>query len=320
MLLASSRPEDQKFAAGVAMGLKGSLKVASSHSDAIQAIRAEKPRLVLVDCPAKQSYDAFEKMVQESIGLFSEEINPNRILFLLDHDFETANFLIQSPLFGGFILRKSVDPQADGKFFGRVLRLCDESSGIEFPLFFEGGSKVQTLQFQNSNQKQESVEAVRRFLIQAKFQSRMASVVANAVDEVLMNAMYDAPIDDLGKQLYVATSRATSLDLRGRAAVEMMVGFDGEYVGIRVRDQYGSVDKNRLLTKLGTVYTESEYQVRSTVAGAGLGLSTVMRSGASLVFNCESRQRTDVAFFFRRTDSYKDFREQFRFVATQFFF
>ncbi len=307
------------------MGTEASLRVCQDIDSGLQILKEDKPQLIIIDCPSQSVYDEIERKIQEKVGLFSEEIDPNRILFLLDLDFEKASFLVQSPLFGGFIMRKGENPEAEGKFLGKAIRSSRGMDGIQLEHFFalgkdQTGSRVQTISFQHSHQKQEAVEAVRRFLVGAKFQTRMASVVANAVDELVMNAMFDAPTDELGKPLYVALPRSTRLELQGRAAVEMMIGFDGEYVGVRVRDHFGSLDKNRLLTKLAAVYTDAEYQVRSNVAGAGLGLSTVMRSGASLIFNCESKSRTDVTFLYRRFESYKDFREQFRFVSTQFFF
>ena len=56
-----------------------------------------------------------------------------------------------------------------------------------------------------SIQKQEAAEAVRQYLIQAKIPGRIANSVANAVDELLMNAIFDAPTDAFGKTIYSAT-------------------------------------------------------------------------------------------------------------------
>jgi len=44
----------------------------------------------------------------------------------------------------------------------------------------------------------EAVEAIRNYLLAAKFQTRMASVIANAVDELLMNAIFDAVPELIG--------------------------------------------------------------------------------------------------------------------------
>ena len=148
----------------------------------------------------------------------------------------------------------------------------------------------------------------------------MAAVIANAVDELLMNAMFDAPVDDLGKPLYSNTARSSVFKLEGKGAVELHVGFDGDHLGITAVDFYGSLDKTKLLSHISKNYTQQEYKVKSNVAGAGIGLSTVFRSGGSFFFVSESRVRTEVTVIFRRADSYREFRDQFRFISTQFYF
>ena len=53
---------------------------------------------------------------------------------------------------------------------------------------------------------------------------------------------------------------------------------------------------------------------------SGIGLATVFRSGGSFFFVSESRNRTEVTVFFRKLDSFRDFKDQFKFISTQFYF
>jgi hypothetical protein len=100
----------------------------------------------------------------------------------------------------------------------------------------------------------------------------------------------------------------------------MQIGFDGTYVGVTVADSYGSLEKDKLLSFMSKVYEQEEYKLKTSVAGAGLGLATVFRSGGSFLFVSESRVRTEVTVFFRRCDNYRDFKDQFRFISTQLYF
>jgi hypothetical protein len=182
------------------------------------------------------------------------------------------------------------------------------------------GTRIQSLKLVSSDQKQSAVDAIKNYIIAAKFQSRIASLVSNAIDEILMNAIFDAPTDPLGKQLYISTPRSTVFKLEGKSEVEMQVGFDGTYVGITAIDRFGSLDKAKLLAHVTKVYTEEEYKIKTSQAGAGIGLATVYKTGGSFFFSSESRERTEVTVFFRKTDSYREFRDQFRFFSTQFYF
>ena len=216
-------------------------------------------------------------------------------------------FLVDSPLFGHFVLRHYGTPKAAGQHYARVVKATCAQRAFGVKGLLKDGAKVQVVKLQASTQKQEAVEAIKNYLLAVKFQSRMAALIANSVDELLMNAMFDAPIDEIGKPLYSSTARSTLIKLEDRHAVEMHVGFDGDYIAISAVDLFGSLDKVKLLKHISKIYTEEEYRVRTAVAGAGIGLATVFRSGGSFFFVSENRVRTEVTVFFRRTENFREF-------------
>jgi len=320
LLLISTRPEDQTFATEVASAAGLSLKSVADPREGARLIASEEIQVILADTSTEAQYQALEVAIQESVGIFSDKINANAIHFLSNDDLEKVQYLVQSPLFGHFVLRNYIDPTQAGQHYGRIVRATLSERAFGLPNLLKPGTKIQVVKLAASTQKQDAVEAVKAYLIAAKFQSRMATVIANAVDELLMNAIFDAPVDDLGKPVLISTSRATAINLDGRSAVEMHVGFDGQYAAISAVDLFGSLDKVKLLSHISKIYTEEEYKVKTSVAGAGIGLATVFRSGGSFFFVSESRVRTEVTVFFKRTDNFREFKDQFRFISTQFYF
>jgi hypothetical protein len=318
--LISARPEDQHFATEVAIVAGLSLKHVQSPVEGAAIIAQEEAHVILADVSTEQKYQALETAIQESVGLFSDKINANAIHFLSSSDLSEVKYLIQSPLFGHFINRNYHDPKEAGQHYGRLVKasLTERSFGIEHLL--KPGSKIQVVKLSLSSQKQNAVEAVKAYLLAAKFQGRMSTVIANAVDELLMNAMFDAPVDDIGKPTLSSTARSSIIKLEGKSQVEMHIGFDGQYVAISAIDHFGSLDKNKLLSHISKIYDKEEYKIRTSVAGAGIGLATVFRSGGSFFFVSESRSRTEVTVFFRKTDNFREFKDQFRFISTQFYF
>jgi hypothetical protein len=320
LLLISGRPEDQAFAGEVAVMAQLSLKTLPDPKEAADFIASDDATVIFCDTSSEAQYQVLEAAIQETVGLFSDKINANSIHFLSNEDLEKVQYLIQSPLFGHFVLRNYGDPKAAGQHYGRVVKATLTEKAFGLTALLRPGAKVQTVRLQSSSQKQEAVEAIKTYLVQAKFQSRMATVIANAVDELLMNAIFDAPTDELGKPLLTSTARSVVQELKDRNAVEMHVAFDGHYVAITAVDLFGSIDKVKLMTHISKLYTDEEYKVRTSVAGAGIGLATVFRSGGSFFFVSESRSRTEVTVFFRRTDNFREFKDQFRFISTQFYF
>lgn len=296
------------------------LKQVHLPDDGVGLILENDIPVIFVDASDEKLYTAFESSVQEKVGLFSDRINANAIHFLTSHGLEESQYLVQSPLFGHFLMRNYGDVKEAGQHYGRVVRstLSDRAFGLSHLL--SPKAKIQTIKLSLSSQKLEAVEAVKSYLLAAKFQNRMASIIANAVDELLMNAMFDAPCDDIGKPTLSATPRTTVLRLEGKSEIEAHVGYDGNYVAISAIDHFGSIDKAKLLSHIRKSYTSEEYKVRTSVAGAGIGLATVFRSGGSFFFVSESKVRTEVTVFFKRADSFRDFKDQFRFISTQFYF
>jgi hypothetical protein len=320
LLLISSRPEDQAFAAEVAVTAGLSLRVVGTAEEGAAIIAEDQPPVILCDVSTQLHYQALENAVQETVGLFSDKINANAIYFLSSDPLEKVQYLVQSPLFGHFIMRNYGDPKDAGEHYGRIVRATSNDRAFGLKGLLKDGAKIQAIKLQVTTQKQDAVEAIKNYLLAAKFQSRMATVVANAVDELLMNAMFDAPTDDLGRPLFNSTARTASIKLEAKHAVEMHVGYDGRYVAVSAIDMFGSLDKNKLLSHISKIYTEEEYKVKTAIAGAGIGLATVFRSGGSFFFVSEARVRTEVTVFFKRTDSFREFKDQFKFLSTQFYF
>lgn len=320
LLIISSKPEDVAFAEAVAEVTKLDLLKAATPAEGAEIIDKASPKVIFADVSSLEEYQAFETAVADKIGLFSEKLDANFIHFLTSEALEKTPYLISSPLFGHFVLKNFGDPKEDGRHYGRIIAATLGTRAFGLDTLLRTGAKIQTVKLQSSSQKQGAVEAIRNYLLAAKFQPRMAAVIANAVDEILMNSMFDAPVDDLGRAIYAATARSAVLKLEGKHAVEVQIGFDGKYAAITAVDFFGSLDKSKLLAHISKIYVEEEYKVKHSVAGAGIGLATVFRTGGSFFFASESRVKTEVTVMFRRTDSFKEFRDQFRFISTQFYF
>lgn len=320
LLLISTRKEDVAFATEVAIEAALTLTHVQTPLEGAAKILQEDIAVIFVDVSNEALYQAFEAAIQESVGLFSDKINANAIHFLSSEDLGEVRYLIQSPLFGHYVMRNYHDPKDAGQHYGRIVKATLSEKAFGLSRLLKDTSKIQVVKLSLSSQKQEAVEAVKSYLVAAKFQTRMATVIANAVDELLMNAMFDAPVDNLGKPTLSATARTTVIQLVQKNAVEMHVGYDGRYVGITAIDLFGSLDKVKLLSHISKIYVKEEYKIKTAVAGAGIGLATVFRSGGSFFFVSEAHSRTEVTVFFQRMDNFREFKDQFRFISTQFYF
>ncbi len=318
-LLISDHPEDPSFLAEIAAHHGANVQTVPEVNAAVGLLSNQACAGVFIDVDAPGRLREFEAALQGKFGLLGGEKTPATLFhFLSDRTLAENRELTTSPLFANFIQRPTQDHEEAARFYARYLRAgaANNSNDLEDFLGERGG--VQYLKIEHSDQKQEVAEAVRQYLMQGKIPPRIANIIANSVDEVLMNAIFDAPTDDFGRPVYTATERNQSRTLSDREVSLMKIGFDGHYVGVSVADQWGSLDRARLLHHVSINYKDSDYTVKQGQAGAGLGIATIFQGGATLIYECTARKQTKVTLIYRAFDNYRSFKNQFHFFQAKF--
>jgi hypothetical protein len=125
--------------------------------------------------------------------------------------------------------------------------------------------------------------------VRARGQSaRVASMAMLVADELISNAVHNAPVAADGSRPRKDLPRDIDIPLEGRDTVRLRWGCDARYVAIEVTDQYGSLDRDTILGAL------AKHDVRDTGGGAGMGIALAYRSCDHLVFNLAPGQRTEI--------------------------
>lgn len=125
--------------------------------------------------------------------------------------------------------------------------------------------------------------------IRARGQSaRVASMAMLVADELLSNAVHNAPVDERGTHYRAELARDVELELDGRHEVVLRWGCDGRYLAIEVTDPFGSLERDTVLRAL------VQNDIRQFGGGAGMGIALTYRSCDHLVFNLAPGKRTEV--------------------------
>jgi CheY-like chemotaxis protein len=125
--------------------------------------------------------------------------------------------------------------------------------------------------------------------------SHIATLSCLVADELLSNALYNAPVDEKGVRVRVDEPRHSPRKLEGRDVVTLRHACDGRYLAIEVADQYGSLERSSILANLArAVNVGAPDKVQWTRAGAGMGLGLVYSCCTHLVFNIATGRRTEV--------------------------
>jgi hypothetical protein len=117
---------------------------------------------------------------------------------------------------------------------------------------------------------------------------RVASVAMLVADELLSNAVHNAPVDAAGVHHRADLPRDGELELDPRHQVTLRWGCDGRYLAVEVTDGFGSLDRDTILRAL----VASGF--KDAGGGAGMGIALAYRSCDHLVFNLAPGKRTEV--------------------------
>ena len=118
--------------------------------------------------------------------------------------------------------------------------------------------------------------------------ARVASMAMLVADELISNAIHNAPVDAAGVHYRMELPRDQEIELDERHRVRMRWGCDARYLAIEITDFFGSLDRDTILAAL------SKNDVRESGGGAGMGVTLAYRSCDHLVFNLAPRKRTEI--------------------------
>ncbi len=164
--------------------------------------------------------------------------------------------------------------------------LRNDVFGLEKYLLW--GTELHTMGMTRSSQRPALVTELADH-VRARGQSaRVGSVAMLIADELLSNAVHNAPVDASGAHHRADLPRDHDLALDDRERVTLRWGCDGRYLAIEVADLFGSLDRETILRSL------IQREVRDTGGGAGMGIALTYRSCDHLVFNVAPGRRTEV--------------------------
>ena len=113
-------------------------------------------------------------------------------------------------------------------------------------------------------------------------------------EELLTNALFDAPIDQYGNARFRRQARSEGVSLSSMEAPVLEVGFDGATLGIGVSDPFGSITRDKVMSYIFHCFAGDEPDLSANTSGAGMGLYLCFNSVSNFVINVNPMTRTEV--------------------------
>lgn len=204
--------------------------------------------------------------------------------------------------------------QLNDEFFTRWIQSAYLAAPAGIGPYFPPQTQIQRLLVKKTDDRVTTLHAIQAFFAKEKYDPRVVSRISQGVDELLMNAIFDAPRDEQGTPIRHLTKRDTRFDLDG-GGITIEFAITSDYAGICVTDPWGSLNREVISQLLRKNYLEQDYKASNYIPSAGLGLYGIIQSGLSLQFCCKPRTRTDSMIFFPHGKSFKSFKDGFQFVG-----
>ncbi len=192
-------------------------------------------------------------------------------------------------------LKVTLQKLIEGKIFGADRYLSREARQERFTL-------------RNSGEKGRIAEAGEQFASRCDgLSSRLVQNFRLAVDELVTNALFNAPVDGTGAPRYRGLRRDASVALEGGESLEVGFFHDGARLAVSVKDPFGSLTAEQVRAYLARCFNSAEPMSDGGSGGAGLGLFYVFDAMNHLVINIAKKRCTEVIGIMDVVKLYREF-------------
>lgn len=240
--------------------------------EAIDQHGADGPRLLIVSSAATEAESLFHELEQHQLTN----------LLALDREVSETDLLVTTQK----LLRRDI--------FG-------------LDKYFGPNVERSTATLRCSDDVSTAVDAATKFASDLGVHPRLIENTATVVDELVTNALYNAPVGSSGAHRFAHLPRTTAVQLEPGEEVALTLCSDGDRLGISVVDSFGALTKEQSLEHLMNCIRGRDEKPSREKGGAGLGLYMTFDALNHLILNISSGEQTEVIGLIDIRGSYRDF-------------
>jgi CRP-like cAMP-binding protein len=166
--------------------------------------------------------------------------------------------------------------------------------------YLNWGVDVQRASITGSSCRAELIHQMSEYFKSVGLRKRVIESAEFVGEELLMNAIYDAPRDDSGNPKYNHLPRSEEVKLEESERGFFRYACDGVLAALSVEDPFGALDREVILSYLNRG-SQPDLDLGTHEAqkgGAGLGLFQVIETADLIVYNVKKGLRTEVIALF----------------------
>lgn len=318
ILLLVSNPKEQQLLTRVLSSTGCRLQVVNSIEEAEQTIMQSNVDLLVADYDQEsQSLEANGLAAFDSfLSRFSQQrashwVNGHtKILLLAERRNNTEMRDIFNLSFVSNIVAKSHDFDADELIItvGKIVR--NDIFGPEKYLCY--GATPVAYEVSSSSQKELLIQSLTDYASGIGVNKRIVSAACTVADELLMNAIYNAPIYPNGVRPYARRMRTVPVDLQPNETCFFSFASDGRQLVISVRDRFGSLTPEKIRSYMSRCFAMGDNQIEQKQGGAGMGFYFIMQNLNKLIVNISPGRGTEFIGILDISGTYREYVERYK--------
>ncbi|MBT8494655.1 MAG: hypothetical protein KJO07_16490, partial [Deltaproteobacteria bacterium] len=156
---------------------------------------------------------------------------------------EHLNEVLQDQRINHVIVGEELDR---GTFITAQKLLTGDIFGIE--KYLPPGTPVHYLRLRDFEGRGKAIDTILDFAQSSKMRRQVRNAIGSVCEELLMNALYDAPVDDGGRQVFAEVDPHDRVKTRSPKPVSIRYAATESQFAIAVRDRFGRLAKNTVLS------------------------------------------------------------------------
>jgi hypothetical protein len=203
----------------------------------------------------------------------------------------SLRYLVESPAIDHVLARRDFESPPPAWEVVMVARRLAGAAAPALGGYLDWGFSTLDLDVQVTADRDAAAGQIQDFIAALGAPRRIAEMFAELGHELIMNAMYDAPVDAFGRVKYAADRKA-DIALADHERPVVRLATDGTRLALQVRDPFGRLERRHVVDGLARGLAGGELD-RSN-GGAGLGMLVCHNASTALWFDVAPGQRTEV--------------------------
>lgn len=288
VLLFDSNKKQQVVAKLALAGTGVDLFLASNEQELLDLLERSQFDLILCDAEVP---GAVEKLISKKLEV------PIVLLVNLDMNFYLQT-LQKFPQINYFVSRNLDNKTFTIKNISTTVSKILNKDLFGMEKYLSWGTQFEIAIVNDSDRRLELIEKMKAHFKPFGIRSFILDRVHTVAEELLMNAIYDAPVDQQAISLFNHLPRTVRVQLNEEQQAVLRYGTDGFFIAISVTDPFGGLTKDVVMKYLESVYAGQAGSLNTEKGGAGRGIHMIIENSDLTVYNVIKGQKTEVICLF----------------------